>query len=86
MEVTPEINELIGVVAEAKTYLLLTAHSRGNAEAFDHNFAIFEDRTKRARAAFDVFLAKHAGKGPRTVYIELRACELGVERLRKKTA
>ena len=81
MEITPELSRLIGLVAEAKMRLMVAAAARATAD-FGHNFEAFERCTKAARAAFDVFSAGHDGKGPLHLYAELRACELGVDKLR----
>ncbi len=81
MEITREIAELIELVAEAKTELLLVAASRG-APDYETRFDRFKLLTMSARAAFDTFLQRYNDRGPLDLYVQLRACELGVERLR----
>lgn len=83
MDITPDSERLIGLVAEAKMLLMVTGAARGTPD-FAQNLTHFERATKDARAAFDIFLAEHGGKGPRELYIQLRACELGVQKLKDR--
>jgi len=80
MIITPDLEQLIGFVAEAKMLLMVTCAARGTTD-FAQNLADFERATKDARAEFDIFVAKHDGKGPKHLYVQLRACELGVQKL-----
>lgn len=78
--ITPDLERLIGLIAEAKMRLMVTGAARGTPD-FAQNLAQLDRVTKAARSAFDTFLAEHDGKGPRHLYIQLRACELGVAKL-----
>ena len=81
MKVTPEINRTIGLLAEAKMHFLLaTQGTRPGTTERVEELAVLERLTKETREYVDTTLGG-IEKLPHALAVELRVCELGIERL-----
>jgi hypothetical protein len=80
MNITPELEHAIDLIAEAKMYFLLavwgTKHGTPERE---ENLGHCERLTKKARDHVESMGGYE--KLPQTLAVDLRACELGLERL-----
>ena len=79
MEITPELDRLISLLAEAKMRLLVAAATPKESPDRAENMAVFERCTKKARKQVESMGGYE--KVPQHLAVEVRACELGVERL-----